>query len=192
MLSPRGISRRRFLGATTGGVLLVVPATLGAQEGVFLRADEAPRQLFPDASDVLERRVTASPELQWRIRALLGRAPSFWEGTYQIFTVTRAEGRQGYVVVVEEIGKHRPITYAVGVNADASVQDVAVLAYREAYGGEVRERRFLKQYARKTLTDPMLPYRDIRNIAGATLSVQATGRAIKKAIAVLKATAMLP
>jgi len=192
VLSPHGISRRRFLGATTGGVLLVVPATLGAQEGMFLRADEAPRQLFPDASDVLERRVTTSPELQQRIRALLGRAPSLWEGTYQIFAVTRAEGHLGYVVVVEEIGKHRPITFAVAVNADASVQDVAVLAYREAYGGEVRERRFLKQYARKTLADPLLPYRDVRNIAGATLSVQATGRAIKKAIAVLKATAMLP
>ena len=33
----------------------------------------------------------------------------------------------------------------------------------------------------------LLPYQDIQNIAGATLSVQATGRAVKKAIAVLRA-----
>jgi hypothetical protein len=159
---------------------------------MFLRAEDAPGQLFPDASEVTERRVTATADVQQRIRAALGRAPSLWEGIYRIFTVTRADGRRGHVVVVEEIGKHRPITYAVAVDAEGSVHDVAVLAYREAYGGEVRERRFLKQYARKTLGDPLLPYQDIRNIAGATLSVQATGRAVRKAIAVLKATAMLP
>jgi hypothetical protein len=34
---------------------------------------------------------------------------------------------------------------------------------------------------------PMLPYRDIINISGATMSVQATGRAAHKAIAVLQA-----
>ncbi len=172
-------------------MLLVIPAALDAQEGAFLRADAAPRQLFPDASEVVGRRIDATADLQQRVRALLGRAPSLWEPSYQVFTVMRADGRRGYVVVVEEIGKHRPITYAVAVNADASVEDLAVLAYREAYGGEVRERRFLKQYARKTLADPLLPYQDIRNIAGATLSVQATGRAAKKAIAVLKAIGLL-
>lgn len=185
------ISRRRLLGGAASGMLLVVTGRLGAQEGVFLRQEEAPRQLFPDASEIVERHVEATPALQQRVRALLGRPPSLWEPSYRIFTVTRGDGRPAFVVVVEEIGKHRPITYAVAINADASVHDLAVLAYREAYGGEVRERRFLKQYAGKTLTAPMLPYQDIRNIAGATLSVQATGRAVKKAIAVLKAVGML-
>jgi Na+-translocating ferredoxin:NAD+ oxidoreductase RnfG subunit len=94
----------------------------------------------------------------------------------------------GFTVVVEEIGKHRPITFAVAVTPDATVRDVAVLSYREAYGGDIKERRFLKQYAGKTSAALLLPYRDIQNIAGATLSVQATGRAVKKAIAVLRAT----
>jgi FMN-binding domain len=185
------ISRRRFLGGTAGGILRLVPATARAQEGVFLRPDEAARQLFPDASEIVERRVTATPDLQRRVRSVMGQAASLWEPTYQLFTVTRGDGRRAYVVVVEEIGKHRPITYAVAVNGDGAVHDLAVLTYREAYGGEVRERRFLRQYANKTLGDPMLPYRDIRNIAGATLSVQATGRAARKAIAVLKGMGLL-
>jgi hypothetical protein len=186
------ISRRQFLGGTTSGVLIFRPARLGAQEGGFLRPEEAPRQLFPDAAEIVERTVGSTPALQQRVRTLLRQAPSLWERSYRIFTVTRGDGRQAFVVIVEEIGKHRPITYAVAINADASVHDLAVLAYREAYGGEVREHRFLTQYARKTLADPMLPYQDIRNIAGATLSVQATGRAAKKAIAILKAIGILP
>lgn len=153
-----------------------------------MRAEEAPRLLFPDAATISERTVDASPELRARIRGWLGRAPSYWEATYRIFTVARGERGPGSVVIVEEIGKHRPITFAVAVDTNGHVKDLAVLAYREAYGGEIRQRRFLAQYAGKTLADPLLPYRDIRNISGATLSVEASGRAARKAIAVLKAT----
>lgn len=179
------LSRRRLLGGAVGA-WLVLPAAGAAQEGVFLRAEAAPRHLFPDATAVSGRVVPATPALQGRVRALLGAPPTIWETEYAVFTVTRAGSARGLVVIVEEIGKHRPITFAVAVTPEARVHDLAVLSYREAYGGEVRERRFLRQYAGKTLSDPLLPYRDIQNISGATLSVQATGRAARKALAVLK------
>jgi hypothetical protein len=181
------ISRRRFLGGAAGAWLIMRPAGVTAQEGVFLQAEEAPRQLFPEATDTVERAAAGTPELHQRVRALLGRPPTVWEAAYRIFTVKRGPALLGFVVVVEEIGKHRPITYAVAVRPDGTVHDAVVLAYREAYGGEVRERRFLTQYRGKGLADPLRPYHDIRNISGATLSVEATGRAVKKAIAVLKA-----
>jgi Na+-transporting NADH:ubiquinone oxidoreductase subunit C len=185
------ISRRRFLASTgglAGGLLVIGPAGVAAQEGVFMRVEDAPRALFPDAGGASERTVVATAELRAQIRTFMGRAPSLWEPAYRIFTLEGAASRPGFVVIVEEIGKHRPITFAVAIDADGRVKDLAVLAYREAYGGEVRERRFLKQYAGKSLADPLLPYRDIRNISGATLSVEATGRAARKAVAVLKAT----
>lgn len=185
------ISRRRFLGGLAGGLLVVGPAGLAAQEGVFLRPEDSPRALFPAASAVTEKTLPSTPELLQRIRALLGRAPSLWEAAYRVFTVRDAAEVLGFVVIVEEIGKHRPITFAVGVRPDGRVDDLAVLSYREAYGGEIRERRFLRQYRAKTLADPLLPYRDIQNIAGATLSVEATGRAARKAIAVLRAAEIL-
>ena len=59
------------------------------------------------------------------------------------------------------------------------------MVYREAYGGEIRSRRFLAQYRGKAASDPLLPSRDIVNVTGATLSARAVGRAVKKAIAVL-------
>lgn len=181
------ISRRRFVRAAAGGLLVFRTRGGHAQEGVFLQPEDAPRALFPDASDVTEQAVISTPALQGQIRAFLARPPTLWESGYRVFTAKRDGQLLGFVVVVEEIGKHRPITFAVAVEPDGAVHDVAVLAYREAYGGEVKERRFLKQYAGRKATAPLLPYRDIQNIAGATLSVHATGRAVKKAIAVLKA-----
>jgi hypothetical protein len=184
------ISRRRFLartGGLAGGLLVIGPAGAAGQEGVFMQAEDAARQLFPGSPPPQERTVPATDALRAKVRALLGRTPTVWESAYHIFAFTGGERGPGFVIVVEEIGKHRPITYAVAVGADGKVRDLVVLVYREAYGGEVRYPRFLKQYAGKTLADPMLAYRDIKNISGATLSVEATGRAARKAIAVLKA-----
>lgn len=181
------LSRRRFISRAAGGLLLLSPAGGYAQEGAFLSAAQAARQLFRDLVSVEELTVPATPELRQRIRALLPSAPSLWESSYDLFRILRGGGVRAFVVVVEEIGKHRPITFAVGVTPAGAVHDAVVLAYREPYGGEIREPRFLRQYAGKGLGDPLRPYRDIRNISGATLSVEATGRAVKKAIAVLKA-----
>ena len=167
------------------------PGTGEAQEGVFLAPDRAPAQLFPGVPVRSERVITATPDLQQRIRELLERPPSLWEPSYRIFTLGDEAAVAGFVVIVEEIGKHRPITFAIGVNADGTLHDAAVLAYREAYGGEVRDRRFLRQLTGRSLGNPLLPYRDLVNIAGATLSVAATGRAARKAIAVLKASGLL-
>jgi transcriptional regulator of nitric oxide reductase len=181
------LSRRRFVGVAAGALLVVRPGVGRAQEGAFLKPEDAPRHLFAEVSEVAERSIATSSVLRARIVALMGRPPTTWESAYRIFTATRGERLLGFTVVVEEIGKHRPITFAVAVNPDATVRDVAVLSYREPYGGDIKERRFLKQYIGKTSAAPLLPYQDIQNIAGATLSVQATGRAVKKAIAVLRA-----
>jgi hypothetical protein len=163
-----------------------------AQEGVFLSEEQAPAAVFPDADHFARLEVESTPELRARMRAGLGGVqPSLWEERYVVFTATRGTTPLGHALIVEEIGKHRPITFAVGVNADGTLHDAAVLAYREAYGGEVRERRFLRQLAGHSLGDPLLPQRDLINIAGATLSVAATGRAARKAIAVLKASGAL-
>lgn len=185
-------ARRRFLGAASAGLLVFWGGRAAAQEGVFLRAEEAPGVLFPAGESTRERRVPASADFRERVRRRLGRVqPSWWEDEYRIFTVLRAGRVLGHVVIVEEIGKHRPITFAVGVGADGRVADVAVLAYREPYGGEIRHRRFLAQYRGKGPEDPLQAYRDIRNITGATLSVEATGRAVHKALAVLEAAGLL-
>ncbi len=184
-------SRRRFLGASAA-LLLAWGGVAGAQEGLFLRSEDAPRALFPDGDAVRERRLTADAAFRERVRGLLGRVqPSRWEEEYRVFTVRRGAAVLGHVVIVEEIGKHRPITFAVGVGSDGRVADVAVLAYREPYGGEIRHRRFLAQYRGKGLGDPLQPYRDVHNITGATLSVEATGRAVRKAVAVLVAAGLL-
>jgi Na+-translocating ferredoxin:NAD+ oxidoreductase RnfG subunit len=179
------LSRRRFLTSLVAPALLTLtPDLLSAQEGVFLSEDEAPKAVFPEGTHIEKRVIPSTESLREKMMGLLGRTrPSIWEDAYVAFLVRRNGERLGFAVIAEEIGKHRPITFVVGIKPNGKVRDVAVMVYREAYGGEVRERRFMRQYHDKDLSAPLLPYRDIVNIAGATLSVQSIGRGVKKALA---------
>lgn len=178
---------RRPFGAIT---LLAIAASVlvrgraHGQEGLFLTEDEAPHAVFQEADNLLRQVVPASPDIRKRMRTILAPTqPSIWEAQYVTFKAMRGETLLGYAVIVEEVGKHRPITFVVGVRPDGSVSDVAVMAYREAYGGEVRSKRFLRQYHGTNAATRLQTYSDIQNIAGATLSVDAASRAVKKALA---------
>lgn len=174
--------------ARTVVLLLLAVAPSLAQEGQFLSEAEAPKAVFPDADSVVRTDVDATPELRDRVAARLnGTHASVWESHWVVFRAERGSTLLGHAFVVEEIGKHRPITFVVGLRPDGRVADVAVMAYREAYGGEIRSARFLSQYHDKGPGDAVRPYRDIRNVAGATLSVEAASRAVKKAQALAAA-----
>ena len=151
-------------------------------EQKLLTIEQAPGAVFPDAERFERRDVPVTPELRAAMLARMGRTkPSMWEGTLATFTAYRGDAVLGWAVVLEEIGKHRPITSIVGVRPDGKVQDVAVMVYREGYGGEVGSRRFLEQYPGRDASDALAA--KIRNVAGATLSVAAMNRTVTKGLA---------
>jgi hypothetical protein len=165
---------------------VTIPMRASAQEGIFLKEEEAPKAVFPDADSFGRKVIPTTAELKEKIKQRMGKtATSIWEDSYVTFVAKKGDAILGYAVIVEEIGKHRPITFVVGVGTDHKIKDAALMVYREAYGGEVRDRRFLQQYKGKQLKDPLLPYRDIQNISGATMSVEAIGRGSKKALALV-------
>ena len=185
--SRRGIAAVRMMAWLalwgTAAALVHVPVA-PAQEGVFLTEEQAPAAVLPDGADVARTVVPATQDLRARVRGLLApMTPSVWEEAYVTFTARRGDDVVGYALIVEEIGKHRPITFVVGVRTDGHVNAVAVMAYREAYGGEIRNKRFLSQYPGKAPHSRLQTYGDIQNVAGATLSVDAANRAVKKALA---------
>lgn len=160
-------------------------------EQKLLTIEQAPGAVFPDADRFERRDVSVTPELRAAIQARMGSVkPSLWEATLVTFTAHKGEDALGYAVVLEEIGKHRPITSIVGVTPDGKVRDVAVMVYREAYGGEVGSRRFLDQYPGRTSSDPLTAR--IKNVAGATLSVAALNRTVTKGLAAVDALYLHP
>jgi len=90
-------------------------------------------------------------------------------------------GDAGYFFVDEVVGKHELITFAVGLNADGTIRQVEILAYREPYGYEIRNERWRRQFVGKRA--PLRMDHDIQNISGATLSCTHLTQAINRILA---------
>ena len=88
----------------------------------------------------------------------------------------------GWFIVDEVVGKHEMITYAVALNADGSVRRVEVLEYRESYGYEVADAKWLGQFDGKTAASSLHLGQDIQNISGATLSSKHLTDGVKRVL----------
>ena len=153
---------------------------------VYLTPDQAVHEIFTEASRTDTLCAVLTPQESASIRKTLGQAvPS---DTLVVLKPRDAKGALlGYAVIGEEIGKYRPITFMVGTSTGLAIRDVEVLVYRESRGGEVRYARFLRQYRGKSVANPIRTNRDIINVAGATLSVNALNLGVKRVLLSLQA-----
>jgi Na+-translocating ferredoxin:NAD+ oxidoreductase RnfG subunit len=106
-----------------------------------------------------------------------------WPG--DSITILVPEGTSAFAVVDNVRGKSQMITYVLAVSGALVVQDLEILAYREAYGGEIRNASWRRQFQGKTPVDPLRAGRDIKNITGATISVRAVTEGVKRILATL-------
>jgi len=95
---------------------------------------------------------------------------------------TTAGQVDGYAFIDDEIGQHEPITFAVRLSAAGVVDRQEVLVYREAFGDEIRDPRFRKQFVGKRPSDACRLGVDIDAVSGATISSESMARGVKRAL----------
>ncbi len=181
----RTLTRRRVLvGMIAALVTIVVRPPLG-RAVVYMSREEALRTLIPEADQFTRETVTLTDAHRSRIESLIGGRVRETEVTFWVGA--RAAQAVGYATVLDVIGKEQPITFMVAVAPDGVVLGVQVLTYRESQGSEIRSKRFLDQFAGKTLAAPLKLGRDVHGISGASLSSRSTTYAVKKALALVAA-----
>ena len=156
-----------------------------ARATVYLTREEALRLAFGPSASITEERRALDPTVRADVEQRLGRPVP--EQSFAFYVGRSASGVEGYGVVLEELGKHEPITFFVAISPKGSVKDVMVLEYRETRGGDVRQKGFLKQYVGKTSHDPLELEEDITPISGATISARAMSDGVKKALVIWEA-----
>jgi hypothetical protein len=83
--------------------------------------------------------------------------------------------------ILDEIGKEKTITAGFVVE-DGTLRDVRVLVFRESRGWEIRHDFFTRQFLSAALRDDRELDKNIDNITGATLSVNAMRRMARLAL----------
>ena len=157
----------------------LTPEELGHLE-IYFSEDEAAQVMFPDSEKIRRETLTLTAEQKTFVEEVIGW--EFPEYTFDVFIGETQGNIDGYAVIQNTIGKHRPITYMVGVTATGECMNFEVLVYREARGNEIAMKRFNYQYKGKTIGDPVRINRDIINLTGATMSVRSASAGVKRVL----------
>ncbi|MGP0592258.1 FMN-binding protein [Nitrospira sp. T9] len=150
------------------------------QEDIYLTPEEAAKLTFPESNSIRLEVINLTQDQKRLIEERIGW--QFPESTFECF-IGETNGKiDGWAFIQNTIGKHKAMTYMVGVDPDGEVTNVEVLVYRESRGSEVGKKRFNYQYQGKTVEDPIRINRDIINISGATMSVRSMSAGVKRAL----------
>jgi hypothetical protein len=155
--------------------LAMVSVPIIAQAKIYVSAEQAQQILFPN-KQLLKAPIIITDGLQERMRAA-----SSIRHPFQGDRIWKAPDG-GWLIIDEVVGKHEMITYAVGIAPNGSILGIEILEYVESYGYEVAEAQWRKQFAGKTVKDPIKLNQDIQNIGGATLSCKHLTDGVKRVL----------
>ena len=147
---------------------------------VFLTEEAAVKLMFPKSERIKKDLLRVPMDKKIEIEERIGW--KFPEDAFEVYIGETGTQVDGYALVQNTIGKHKPMTYMVGVDRQGHVSNVELLVFREARGSEVRTKRFNVQYEGKTVLDPVRINKDIINISGATMSVRSMTAGIKRVL----------
>lgn len=135
----------------------------------YLSPEQAQKLMFPEA-DAFKPHPLALDAAQMKQVEQLSGLPAR-SVQWRVVGAYKGDALLGYMVLDDVVGKFELISYAVGINPDASVRQVEILTYRESHGGEVRLAAWRRQFVGKTAKGGGLAIGSgIQNISGATLS----------------------
>lgn len=146
----------------------------------FMTEEEALKTVLPKSQLVRKELIRLTPEKKELIEQRIGW--KFPEDSFELYIGQTGDKIDGYAMIHHTIGKYKPMTYMVGVDAKGTCTDVELLVFRDAKGSEVRTKRFNSQYDGKTVMDPIRINKDIINISGATMSVRSMSAGVKRVL----------
>ncbi len=152
-------------------------------EQVYLSEANALKQILGDLTPE-KRSLSISADqkkiIQKRLRRkLTENSFNYWVGLHK--------GKvERYAMILDEEGKHFPITFIVGLSPQAKVTEVAVMVYRERRGDGIKRSRFLNQFKGKSGKDPLEINTDIIHLTGATISSWSIAAGVRKALILLE------
>ena len=150
---------------------------------VFMSEEDAVKIMLPKSERVRKEAIQLTQEKKDLIEQRIGW--KFPEQGFDVYIGKTGDKIDGYAMVHNTIGKHKHMTYMVGVDPHGAISDVELLVFREARGSEVGRKRFNAQYEGKTVLDPIRINKDIINITGATMSVRSISAGIKRALVLI-------
>ncbi|WP_018410505.1 FMN-binding protein [Methyloversatilis thermotolerans] len=144
-----------------------------AEAKIYVSVEDTQQRLFPGERLILNP-VALTEAQRERMRELSSvREPFRGERVWK-------SEKGGWFIVDEVVGKHEMVKYALAINADGTIRGIEIMEYVESYGYEVGEASWRAQFVGRTAQDTLKLNKDIKNIAGATLSCKHLTDGVKR------------
>lgn len=180
---PSNVNRWVTLGLLPAATQLVPCVVQPAAAVTYLSTESAQKILFENAARFEKHPIYFTDEQRQSIEKRSG--DEVRVKGQQIWKAYREDSALlGFFIVDYVIGKHELIDYAVALTPRGEVLGVEVLAYREAYGSEVRQKGWRKHFVGKKISDPIKLGQDIPHIGGATLSCRHVTDGVRRILAI--------
>ena len=133
--------------------------------------------LFPNALEVKDYKIRMTDEQKRIIELKLKQ--KFYSNELHAWDIYTNNGI--YTAVLDNVyGKSMPITFLAIFDNKNSIYNVSIIKYREPYGGEVKNKRWLKQFYNFTYSSDFKIGSQIDGISGATISTNSISTGINK------------
>ena len=104
----------------------------------------------------------------------------FFRQEVNTWRIQRNDSTYYYAILDNVKGKSMPITFLAIFDDTGSMFDVSIIKYREAYGGEIKNKNWLKQFMGYTDSSNYKLGIGVHAISGATISVHSVSKGIHK------------
>ena len=103
-----------------------------------------------------------------------------------VWKISESNSLVGVAILDNVLGKSLPITYLTCFNMDGQLINAHIVKYREDYGYEVGNRRWLNQFLGLNASSDYKVGNNIDGISGATISVNSVSRGINRSAIIIE------
>ena len=103
-----------------------------------------------------------------------------------VWKISESNSLVGVAILDNVLGKSLPITYLTCFNMDGQLINAHIVKYREDYGYEVGNKRWLNQFIGLDVNSDFIIGKNIDGISGATISVNSVTRGINRSAIIVE------
>jgi Na+-translocating ferredoxin:NAD+ oxidoreductase RnfG subunit len=104
----------------------------------------------------------------------------FFRKEVNTWIIIDSDSSKYYAILDNVKGKSLPITFLTIFNSNSQVKDITIIKYREGYGHEIGNKKWLQQFDAYTDSSNYKVGKAISGISGATISVHSISKGIRK------------
>ena len=159
-------------------LLFLIATTILLAGGIKENAEKEIKTFVGDSVILELHKLVIDPAAKKKIE--IRAKQRFFKDYLYVWKISKNDSLSGYAVLDNVYGKAMPITFLVIMDLDGKITAARVIKYREAYGGSIANINWLKQFIGRDDQSNYQIGKDVDAISGATISVNALTRGVKK------------